>query len=73
MDVILSSVLNAQRLGRHKLIFKYKGLIKHLKFNRAQTHRWHLGKYFCLDAIFIWGIALNIFVNLVKNIQYTID
>ena len=26
-------------------------LLQEEKFNRAQTHRWHSGKYYCWDAI----------------------
>ena len=33
---------------------------KKIKFNRAQTHRWRSGKYFCWDAIFVGGVKMPI-------------
>ena len=31
-------------------------LLQEEKFNRAQTHRWRSGKYYCWDAIFAGGL-----------------
>jgi hypothetical protein len=43
-------------------------LLQEKKFNRAQTHRWHSGKYSYRSAF----LYMNKFVKYVKNIQYII-
>ena len=56
-------------------------LLQEEKFNRAQTHRWRSGKYYCWDAIFVGGVKVpitankhkktnNLFGNFADNVVY---
>lgn len=36
------------------------------------NHKYHFGKYICLDYAFIWGLLSLIFVKLLKNFFYQI-